>query len=114
MSSIVINGTTLMNCTPHPIALIGKDGETVALAKGTVVPRVAVINEEVGSVGNIQLFRSTYGAVEGLPGPVENTVLIVSMLVRIASGARTDLASPGVLTRDPEGKIIGATGLSVN
>lgn len=54
------------------------------------------------------------GAVDGLPEPQPDTLLIVSALVRLAVPHRTDVVSSGSLVRDESGRPVGCLGLSVN
>ncbi len=63
---------------------------------------------------DIPVFRTTFGEVEGLPEPQDDTLYIVSLLVRRARPYRGDLLSPGQLIRDAEGRPIGCKGLAAN
>lgn len=51
----------------------------------------------------------TFGAIEGLPDPVDGTMYIVSAIVANAARAqgRRDVVVPARMVRDAEGKIIG-------
>lgn len=105
----------IINLTPHEIVVMSDDNKIVETFKpsGTVA-RCATKTKQVGSVDNIALYVSSSGNVEGLPEPQPNTMYIVSLVVRQAAPARADLASPGELVRDANGKPIGCRGLTVN
>jgi hypothetical protein len=105
-----------INLTPHSLSVFDGEGKNlvITLPPSGQVARVAVKNELVEIEGEIPLFSTTYGQVEGLPEAKEGTILVVSLLVRSALPGRTDLASPGELIRDPEGKPLGCKGLAVN
>ena len=75
--------------------------------------RDTVVNP-AGEFEGIPLARTAFGAVEGLPGPVEGVVYVVSALVRSAVPGRCDVTSPGDLVRDSEGRVVGCRGLVVN
>jgi len=95
--------------------VIGEEGQVVlTLAKpteGTIIPRVSTSSEKTGEICGVPIFKTVFGAVEGLPEKAEGVYLLVSALVRTASG-RDDLLSPGELVRDSEGKPVGCKGLS--
>ena len=105
--------TTLTNLTPHAIHII-TEGGTVTVAPSGTVARCSSASTPAGEVNGIALSRTTFGAVTGLPEPVEGVILVVSALVRAALPTRTDLASPGELVRDAAGAVIGCKGLIVN
>ena len=98
-----------VNLTPHAIHLPGltvePSGAVARCKESTIV---------VGHFGGVDLTVKEYGQVEGLPEPKENTMYIVSMLVRLGCPDRRDIASPGDLVRDDKGQIIGAKNLAVN
>lgn len=105
--------TTLTNLTPHAINIITPAG-TVTLAPSGAVARCTQTSTPAGEVNGIALSRTVFGAVTGLPEPVEGVILVVSALVRAALPSRTDLASPGELVRDAAGNVVGCKGLIVN
>ena len=87
---------------------------------GTIA-RVAVTRQQVGVIpledgGAIPMFETYYGEVSGLPLPEDGKVFIVSAMVRThpALSERLDVASPGQLVRDSEGRVIGCDGLDFN
>lgn len=103
----------LLNCTPHPVKIITENDEIV-LAPSGIIPRVAVKETDATTLvtdqGVVPAWRTTYGAVEGLPEAVPGRIVIVSALV-VSASARGDLASPGAFVRDLHGQVIGCSGL---
>src|SRR5690606_15491505 len=99
-----MNNVTFINLTPHAINFVG----------GPVIPpsgevaRVKVTRELVGRVGGVDAYCPVFGAPEGVPEPQPGIILIVSSLVRTHPdfSGRSDIASPGELVRDEEGKVI--------
>lgn len=104
--------TTIVNLTQHVINVRRKDGETVSFTPSGMVARVAATATEVGSVEGIALRKTVFGAVENLPEPEADTILIVSALVRGAVPERTDVVSPGVLLRGEDGQPTGCDGFA--
>lgn len=106
----------LVNLTPHIVNLFDMTGEKLLVNIEPTAPaaRCSVKNEKIGEADGVPLFASSYGEVIDLPEPQEDTIFIVSLVVRQALPNRTDLASPGELIRDSEGKPIGAKGLAMN
>lgn len=108
--------TNIVNLTPHAIAVYSADGATLLLSvqpSGNVA-RVTVSRAETARIGEIPVFASVVGAVTGLPEKADNTVYIVSALVRLAVTTRLDVFSPGELIRDANGQPIGCRGLDGN
>jgi hypothetical protein len=112
--------TRLVNLTPHEV-IIHHYGQVTAVAPSGVVARVAQKTwavrtawDAVSKTQCIPLVRAEYGPVEGLSDPVEDTLYIVSSMVRLAVPDRSDVASPADLVRDLGGKIVGCTALEIN
>lgn len=99
----------IINLTPHAIHV----GEFTFEPSGTVA-RCQETTEKAGMFEGLELVRKAYGVVTDLPDEKPGTLLVVSMMVRQALPLRQDLASPGDLIRDADGKIIGAKNLVVN
>ena len=102
----------IINCTPHLVTVARRTIEP----SGTV-PRVSVRQVEDGDIDGIPVVRTVYGAVEGLPSPVEGTTYIVSALVLSAlAGSRQDVCapdtSPASALRNEAGQIIGVRRLT--
>lgn len=106
----------IKNYTPHPLQIVRADGETETFLASGIVPRLEVKRTKVGEMMGFEFFRSSLGSPCGLPEEEENTVVVVSALVmeHPSLAGRSDLASPGELIRDGEGKIIGAKGFNVS
>lgn len=102
----------IVNLTPHAISVVG-DGACTLPPSGQVA-RVSSTTAEVRRVNGIPCYAVSYGEVQGLPEAEEDTLYVVSALVRAAVPHRTDVASPGELVRDNDGKPIGCRGLAVN
>lgn len=103
-----------INCTPHPITLIGADGQTTVLPKGTVVPRLSQSTKQVDVVNNVSITETVFGATQDLPDTKDNVLLIVSRLILAANPHRTDLVVPNELVRDNDGNIVGCKSLARN
>lgn len=98
-----------INLTPHTINL-----PTGPIEPSGQVARCAEISTDAKTHDGVPLVTREYGPVTGLPKSEPNVLYIVSAMVRMASPDRIDLASPGDLERDVDGKISGAKNLVVN
>lgn len=106
---------TFINCTPHPITLLGSDNEVVmTLPKGEVVPRLSQSTKEVDVVEGVSITETSFGEIQDLPEPKEGVLLIVSRLVLTACPSRKDLVVPNELVRDSDGNIKGCKSLARN
>ena len=102
--------TNFINLTPHAINIIQSDGNNLEIPASGTVARVAVQQAQVSSVGSIPVMAATYGNAEGLPAPADNTIYIVSGLVRSAFGnLRPDVVAPNTndAVRNEQGHIQG-------
>lgn len=105
----------IVNCTPHPITIVGENNEIVlTLPKGLVIPRLTQSSQIVDEVCNIPVTETIFGETTDLPEKVEGTFLIVSRLVMAANLDRNDLLVPNQLVRDENGNIIGCRSLARN
>jgi hypothetical protein len=106
----------LVNLTPHVLNIFSADGKTqlVTLPPSDSVARCSVESIQVGSANGVPLFAASFGEVSDLPDPKQDTIYVVSMLVRSALPERADLASPGELIRNEAGQPVGCKGLNVN
>jgi len=102
----------IVNCTPHVLNIVKKNGEIKDLAPSGVCPRVKSESFEFGEIGGISLTLTKYGEIEGLPEYSNAHLYVVSRLVFQAAEGRADLVCPGELVRDSAGKVIGCKGLS--
>ncbi len=82
----------------------------VARVSETPVEIYKIENDSIG----IPVFTTTYGVVEDLPNPEENTIFIVSGQVRTQVKHRKDVLSPGDLVRNDAGQPIGCKGFKSN
>jgi hypothetical protein len=98
-----------INLTPHAIKL--NDGTT--FPPSGVVARVAADLQEVETIGGVQLYRQTFGDVEGLPEQIPGTIYIVSALV-FSAVDRSDCVAPATgskeTIRDEAGQIVSVPG----
>ncbi len=83
----------LVNLTPHDIHVMENEVVVTYPASGQQA-RVSVTQEKLTEINGAPVYRPVYGEVTGLPEPQNDTMYIVSMLVRSAAPNRTDLMSP--------------------
>lgn len=104
-----------VNLTPHNVRVVDDQGNLVAeFSPSGALARVASKSETVAVEEGIVLSATVFGEVSGVPAPENDTMYIVSLLVRSALPARTDLVSPDGLVRDAAGQPVGCKGFSVN
>lgn len=85
----------LVNLTPHAINVAGTDGEVVlTVPPGGVIARVTTSQEVVGNIDGIDVVKTTFGTVEGLPEPTAGTTYVVSSLVLGRCQDRDDVVAP--------------------
>lgn len=111
---------SLVNATPHDVALIRNDQVVVLPASG-LFARVARVrcgatalsgrtsNEERVEVELVSQ-RST-DDVTGLPAPSPGVVYVVPQLTALAARHRSDLVFPHDEVRDAEGRLLGVRAL---
>jgi len=109
-----------VNLTPHVVNIYNAqpaDGGEVVLSvePSGAVARCSVKRASVDSGLGFPFHLSEVGEPDTIL-PVEGVVYIVSTLVRThpAMVGRSDLVSPGLAVRSPEGQQIGSVGLDVN
>ena len=90
---------SFVNLTPHSIWVTIHpdflDDRGIEYPASGQVARVAANRAEGPLCGMHRVIRQAFGAVEGLPAPVEGTVYIVSALVLSAlAGSRPDVVAP--------------------
>lgn len=84
-----------INLCPHPICVMGGDGNVTTFAPSGVVARVATKPTTLPSVAGFRLVRNEFGPVQGLPDPREGVVYIVSgMVLSALAGTRPDVVAP--------------------
>lgn len=103
-------------CGKHTVKVYNKVDDTlvVEVPFSGVQARRAESSEMFAEDSGLQMFRTVYGEVEGLPEEQDDVVVIVSMAVRQALPNRKDLASPGSLRKDESGIPTGCYGLNFN
>lgn len=109
----------LKNLTPHEVKIYKLNGTTpdldVVIEASNLVARVSCEYIKVDKkVEGVDMYRTVFGEVTGLPDYEEGTYLLVSTMVREALPLRKDLVSPGQLLRDDDGNVIGCLGLVGN
>lgn len=91
------------NFTPHPIVYRHEDGRE-ELFPSCGIARVEE-DKKFSVGGGYRFVHSTYGKLENIPPPSENTYFVVSLLCQQASD-RGDLVTPADPLRDEAGRII--------
>ena len=110
----------IVNLTPHNIVLQDANGVRTVIASSGIA-RVASTPGALETVAGVPVpiaGRTTYGAVEGLPDPVEGTLYVVSAMVlgRPECQGRDDVVGPGTgpkdgAIRNEAGNVIAVTRL---
>lgn len=115
--TVKYGGKTYVNmCGKHTVKVYNTETNdlVVEVPFSGVQARRAESSEMFGEDYGLQMFRTVYGDVEGLPEEQDDVVIIVSMAVRQALPNRKDLASPGALRKDEAGMPTGCYGLNFN
>ena len=99
----------ILNLTPHTINLnTGASYE----ASGTIA-RVSSKMEHTSNINGIPIFSQTFGDIEGLPEPSQDTIYIVSAIVKSATD-RNDVVAPATshqeVIRNEKGHIVSVPG----
>jgi hypothetical protein len=111
---------TIVNLTPHAIALQGADGEITTIPPSGQVARVATTTAMTGyTVAGLPVQITAAGAVTGLPAPANGTVYLVSgmVLAALAGTGRCDVVAPATgpndgAIRNDQGHIVAVTRLN--
>ncbi len=103
----------IVNLTPHNIKML--TSPEMNFPPEPVPARVAVYKTIVDYIQtdgeSIPVLATTFGGVENLPDPIEDTIYIVSRIVLDVCPKRYDLFFPDNLHRDESGQIVGAGAL---
>ena len=99
----------IINLTPHDIVYQNEEGEQEVFKASGKVARVEQFLFDIGGGGKYNLKSSVTGCVEGIPAESNDTVYIVSNMVREELKDREDLWSPTSFIRDDEGRIVACT-----
>lgn len=123
-NGVPVEEVDYVNLCPHEVNVYDLDGATLlfTLPKSDTVARARATSvlkkyHRVRNFGNamVPLQTTKYGEVYDLPDYDEEKILIVSRIAGVAAVkyGRTDedLAIPGNGVRDPNGVIIGCTGV---
>lgn len=103
----------LVNLTPHKINIYGEDKKLIlSVGPENVSAQCSQKKEICGYVGEIPVYRMSFGPVFDIPVPKKDTVYIVSSSVAAAAVERVDVYCPGSAVRDEKGRVIGCIGLS--
>lgn len=102
----------ILNYTPHTINVYDAEGREVirSYPPSGEVARVNVTAKEVGTANGVPVVHNTFGAVEGLPEPLVETRILVSLMVLQAANRHDLLApdtGPASVVRDDAGNIVG-------
>lgn len=102
----------IINLTPHTVTVNG-----TAIPPDGRVPRVGEVVKPAGEItlpggATVPVVTVRPGAVEGLPAPQPDTMLIVSRMVAEAAPERRDLVVPHGLVRDGQGRVVGCAQLA--
>lgn len=102
----------IINLTPHAVNIYTESGIKTIEPSGTVA-RCDQQRLLIGHIGDICLYKTSFGEVTGLPDSQEDTFFIVSAIVANAvKGRRSDVLIPIDPVRDEAGAIIGCRALA--
>ena len=106
----------LVNLTQHDIVVFDQNGnEVLRVPPSGITARVEQSETQVGYINGVPVYKVTYGDIQNLPEPQENTIYIASLLVLQALQAkgiqRQDVVAPNTgpnsVVRDQQGRIVG-------
>ncbi|WCF11484.1 hypothetical protein NDS46_31500 (plasmid) [Paenibacillus thiaminolyticus] len=99
-----------INLTPHDVVIMERNEIIKVIPASGNVARVQTHAKAVGKLDGIEVVKTVWGDIEGLPEPKEGIVYIVSMLVGQAA-KRSDVigpdTSPDSAIRNEAGQIVG-------
>lgn len=102
--------------TPHAITLLDKENRVLAVLQSEGVARAASMRQQTGSIrigdADIPVNATSFGAVSGLPEPMEGHAYVVSVLTAQAVAGRDDIYITDDAVRDDAGRIIGCRALA--
>jgi hypothetical protein len=84
----------IVNLTPHTIKVVNSDNEIIREYPSQGIARVATTAEVIDEIDGIQVVRTKFGAIQGLPEPDGESIFIVSMVVAQAVSERQDIIAP--------------------
>lgn len=101
----------IINLTPHAVNIYTESGIKTIEPSGTVA-RCAQQKMLIGHIGDICLYKTSFGEITGLPEQQDDTFYIVSVVIANAlKGRRSDVLIPIDPVRDEGGSIIGCRAL---
>jgi len=104
----------LINCTPHEVVVLRDNGTNFVVPVSGNVVRVQSTKVLVGLVDGVEVYKTSFGSVEGLPEPKDGVVYIVSTLCLTAlGGSRNDCVAPGDAVRNEAGQVVGVRNFQV-
>ena len=104
----------IINLTPHAITYINNNGEKQVFEASGSVARVEQFLFSIPGCGEYNLKTTVPSCTVGVPKKDQDTVYIVSAMVREAEPNRDDLWSPTSFIRDENGNIVGCEAFIVN
>ena len=106
------NKMNIINLTKHVVSIVTNNNNVIDFQPSGIEARCVENTIHVGDIDGIPVFETGYGDVIDLPEQKEDTIYIVSTLVRLASPDRHDLYSPAKPVRNEAGQIVGCMGLN--
>ena len=124
----------LINLTPHDINLVDansvrfdniakyyriEEGKSAIITRSipsSGIARCTTHQQKIFEENGIEFLETSYGEIQGLPEPEDNTIYIVSSIVALAGRrlGRDDLAIATNMVKSDDGRtIIGCTALSI-
>lgn len=103
----------IINTTPHNVVIYDDEMNIIKTFEPSISVRCKQTETETGSIDGIPTVSVEFGEIEGLPEPQEDTIYIVSQIVKRAGEqvGRKDLFVPARPVRDEQGRIIGCKAL---
>lgn len=103
----------IVNCTPHALSFMDTNNTILRVVEPSgMVARAAQSREQVSTIDGIPVNRTSFGQVENLPDPKEDTIYVVSALTAQACPERADVFITDDAVRDEAGRIIGCRALA--
>lgn len=113
---------SIKNCTPHAVKIVDNEGNVVKeyLPSGMTI-RLSQETVVVGDIDGVSLTRTVYGEPQlvtetgtlPLPEPKEDTLYLVSAMIKSALPEREDMLVPAEQVRNDQGQVIGCKSLGV-
>lgn len=109
--------TEICNLTPHAVNLVGDDGNVIRTYEPIGLARAEQRSVVCGTLDGIELVKTVFGKVEGLPDYQEGVFYIVSAITINAAKAEgrttADLLVVSDTVRNDQGQIIGCKRFAV-